>query len=101
MNMALTPENTAHLAQAARLALDDDERAAMRAHLNDFLAILDAVCAADTEGVQPLVHPVALFEDVELRLDDDIVGETDQHDANQQSAPAVADGLYLVPRVIE
>jgi len=100
-NMALTPENLNHLAQVARLALDDDERASMLAHLNDFLPILDAVCAADTEGVKPLVHPITMMEDLALRLADDVVSETNQREANQQSAPAVADGLYLVPRVIE
>ena len=99
--MALTPENINHVAQVARLALDDAERASMLAHLNDFLGILDAVCATDTEGVPPLVHPLSLIEDIHLRLADDIVSETNQREANQQSAPAVADGLYLVPRVIE
>lgn len=99
--MALTPENIDQLAQVSRLALDDAERASMLVHLNDFLGILDAVCAADTEGVQALVHPLALLEDFPLRLADDVVGESDQREANQRSAPAVADGLYLVPRVIE
>jgi aspartyl-tRNA(Asn)/glutamyl-tRNA(Gln) amidotransferase subunit C len=31
----------------------------------------------------------------------DAVTETDAREANQRSAPAVQDGLYLVPRVIE
>jgi aspartyl-tRNA(Asn)/glutamyl-tRNA(Gln) amidotransferase subunit C len=34
-------------------------------------------------------------------LRDDVVTETDAREANQRSAPAVEDGLYLVPRVIE
>ena len=36
-----------------------------------------------------------------LRLRDDVVSEPDRREANQASAPAVEDGLYLVPRVIE
>ena len=36
-----------------------------------------------------------------LRLRDDVVTEADQRDANQRSAPAVDDGLFLVPKVIE
>jgi aspartyl-tRNA(Asn)/glutamyl-tRNA(Gln) amidotransferase subunit C len=36
-----------------------------------------------------------------LRLRDDAVTEPDQRSANQASAPAVEDGLYLVPKVIE
>ena len=99
--MALTVENINHVAHVARLRLNDSEREPMLAHLNQFLAILDAVCATDTEGVQPLVHPLAMIEDIHLRLADDVVSETNQREANQQSAPAVAEGLYLVPRVIE
>jgi aspartyl-tRNA(Asn)/glutamyl-tRNA(Gln) amidotransferase subunit C len=37
---------------------------------------------------------------VSLRLRDDAVTETNQREANQRSAPAVEDGLFLVPRVI-
>lgn len=52
-------------------------------------------------GVQPLNHPVAAIRDVTLRLREDRVSEPDQRQANQQSAPAVERGLFLVPRVIE
>ena len=39
--------------------------------------------------------------DQPLRLRDDVVTETDNREANQRSAPAVEDGLFLVPKVIE
>ncbi len=39
--------------------------------------------------------------DLTLRLRADEVTEPDQREASQHSAPAVAQGLYLVPRVIE
>ena len=35
------------------------------------------------------------------RLRDDVVTESDHRAENQRSAPSVADGLYLVPRVVE
>jgi aspartyl-tRNA(Asn)/glutamyl-tRNA(Gln) amidotransferase subunit C len=38
---------------------------------------------------------------VQLRLRDDVVTEPDNRSANQRSAPAVEDGLFLVPKVIE
>ncbi|HZF79667.1 MAG TPA: Asp-tRNA(Asn)/Glu-tRNA(Gln) amidotransferase subunit GatC, partial [Rubrivivax sp.] len=38
---------------------------------------------------------------VALRLRDDVVSESDERQANQRSAPAVEDGLFLVPKVIE
>jgi aspartyl-tRNA(Asn)/glutamyl-tRNA(Gln) amidotransferase subunit C len=57
--------------------------------------------AVDTRGVEPLYTPLSAVMDVELRLREDVVTETDQRELNQRSAPAVEDGLFLVPRVVE
>ena len=57
--------------------------------------------AVDTRGVEPLYTPLAAVSDAHLRLREDVVTESDERAANQQSAPAVAEGLFLVPRVIE
>jgi aspartyl-tRNA(Asn)/glutamyl-tRNA(Gln) amidotransferase subunit C len=57
--------------------------------------------AVDTRGVEPLYTPLAALGAVALRLRDDTVTEIDDRAANQRSAPAVRDGLFLVPKVIE
>ena len=57
--------------------------------------------AVDTTGVAPLYTPLSAVQDVSLRLRDDVVTEGNQREANQQSAPAVEGGLFLVPKVIE
>jgi len=44
---------------------------------------------------------VAAIMDIHLRLRDDVVSESNQREAIQQSAPAVERGLFLVPKVIE
>jgi aspartyl-tRNA(Asn)/glutamyl-tRNA(Gln) amidotransferase subunit C len=41
--------------------------------------------AVDTQGVEPLAHPVAAIQDVQLRLRDDVASEPNQRDANQQA----------------
>ncbi|NGM90945.1 aspartyl/glutamyl-tRNA amidotransferase subunit C, partial [Parapusillimonas sp. SGNA-6] len=41
------------------------------------------------------------FEDVTLRLAEDVASEPNRREANQRSAPAVENGLFLVPKVIE
>ena len=41
------------------------------------------------------------IEDVALRLRADVASEPDDREANQRSAPAVEDGFFLVPKVIE
>ncbi len=99
--MALTPEDIRRIANLARLELADAEAERMREQLNGFFGIVEAMRAVDTTGVEPLAHPVAAFEDVQLRLREDRVSEVNQREANQRSAPAVERGLFLVPRVIE
>jgi aspartyl-tRNA(Asn)/glutamyl-tRNA(Gln) amidotransferase subunit C len=53
--------------------------------------------AVDTTGIVPMSHA----QDLVLPLREDRVTETDRHASYQQVAPAVEDGLYLVPKVIE
>ena len=99
--MALTLTDIDRIAHLARLELADGERQPLLARLNGFFGLVEAMRAVDTTGVEPLAHPLAAVQDVQLRLRDDIASEPDQSQANQQSAPAVEDGLFLVPRVIE
>ena len=99
--MALTPQDVSRIADLARLELSDAERDAMLVQLNGFFAIVEQMGSVDTSGVEPLYTPLSALADVKLRLRDDVVTEADQREANQRSAPAVEDGLYLVPRVIE
>jgi aspartyl-tRNA(Asn)/glutamyl-tRNA(Gln) amidotransferase subunit C len=101
ISMSLTSFDIARIANLARLGLESAESARMLESLNDFFAIVEAMRAVDTRGVEPLPHPMAAVQDVALRLRDDVASEPEQRQANQQSAPAVEDGLFLVPRVIE
>lgn len=99
--MSLTLTDIERLADLSRLSLDPAQSARMLERLNRFFSTVDAMRAVDTSGVEPLAHPLAAIQEVQLRLRDDVVSEPDQRQANQQNAPAVEDGLFLVPRVIE
>ncbi|WP_337877810.1 Asp-tRNA(Asn)/Glu-tRNA(Gln) amidotransferase subunit GatC [Caldimonas sp.] len=99
--MALTLQDVGRIAHLARLALSEDEQAQMLEQLNGFFAIVERMRAVGTTGVEPLYTPLSAVQDVVLRLREDVVTETDQREAHQRSAPAVEDGLYLVPKVIE
>jgi aspartyl-tRNA(Asn)/glutamyl-tRNA(Gln) amidotransferase subunit C len=99
--MPLTPEDVSRIAHLARLALTPDEEPVMLAQLNGFFSIVEQMGAVDTSGVEPLYTPLSAIQDVPLRLREDVVTESNERDANQRSAPAVEDGLFLVPRVIE
>ncbi len=93
----LSLEQIARIADLARLELSAAEAAEMQRQLNDILAMVDAMAAVDTTGVMPMSHP----QEVMQRMREDRVTETDQRELFQSIAPAVEDGLYLVPKVIE
>lgn len=99
--MALTPDDISRIAHLARLELAPPDGERMLAQINGFFSIVEQMRAVDTTGIEPLAHPVAAFQDVQLRLRQDAASEPDQREANQQSAPAVERGLFLVPKVIE
>ncbi len=99
--MALTPDDVSRIAHLARLELSNSEASAMLAALNGFFGIVEQMSAVDTSGVEPLYTPLSAIQPVSLRLRDDVVTESDAREANQKSAPAVEDGLFLVPKVIE
>ncbi|HUR89255.1 MAG TPA: Asp-tRNA(Asn)/Glu-tRNA(Gln) amidotransferase subunit GatC [Ramlibacter sp.] len=99
--MALSPQDIARIAHLARLELDPGEAQSMLSQINGFFDIVEKMRAIDTTGLEPLSHPVAAVQDVQLRLRDDVVAEGGPREANQQSAPAVERGLFLVPKVIE
>ena len=85
------------LAHLARLELSATEARAMQQQINDILAMVDQMQAVDTSGVAPMSHP----QEATQRLREDRVTEADARALFQSIAPAVEDGLYLVPKVIE
>ncbi|MFT3800393.1 MAG: Asp-tRNA(Asn)/Glu-tRNA(Gln) amidotransferase subunit GatC [Burkholderiaceae bacterium] len=95
--MSLTHEDVRRIATLARLELDEAEGAAMLEQLNQVFTLIEALKAEDTTGVEPMTHAQALS----LRLRDDVVTEHDHRDDYQRPAPAVEQGLYLVPKVLE
>lgn len=99
--MALTSSDVSRIAQLARLALREDESAAMLDQLNGFFEIVERMRSVDTSGVEPLYTPLSAIEDVTLRLREDAVTEPNDRQANMANAPAQDVGLFLVPKVIE
>lgn len=102
--MALTPDDIGRIAHLARLDLPAGESQRMLEQINGFFRIVERMQAVNTAGVQPLAHPVAVIQEVALRLREDSASEpvgAAARDAAQRSAPAVEQGLFLVPRVIE
>lgn len=99
--MSLTSADIARIANLARLELQPLESERMLTQINGFFDLVEKMRAVDTAGLEPLAHPVATLADISLRLRADEVTEANNRQANQRNAPAVEQGLFLVPRVIE
>ena len=97
----LTASDIERLAHLARLRPSPAQSAEALGHINHFFELVEKMSAVNTQGVEPLQHPVAMVQDIALRLRPDVVSEGNQREANLQNAPATEDGLILVPRVIE
>lgn len=100
--MSLTITDVKRIANLSRLELSDDAAAQTLDKLNGILALAARMQAVDTTGIAPMSHPLSAIDpDLALRLRDDVVTEQNRREDYQQPAPAVQDGLYLVPKVIE
>jgi aspartyl-tRNA(Asn)/glutamyl-tRNA(Gln) amidotransferase subunit C len=95
--VALTREKVAEIALLARLAVDESEFDEVVEKLSRIVDFVDRLQAAPTAGVMPMAHPLNRAQ----RLRADVVTESVDRDAIQANAPAVRDGFYLVPKVIE
>ncbi len=95
--MSLNPDDIQKLADLARLDIEADETDEVTEKLSGIVAFVAQLQAADTDGVDPMAHPL----DATQRLRADQVTETDRHADFQAVAPLVERDLYLVPKVIE
>ena len=92
-----TEINVTHLARLGRLAIPASNHASTAQELQNIIAMIDAMQSVDTEGIEPLSHPL----ESEQLLRADVVSETDLREAFQNNAPKTEDGYYLVPRVVD
>ena len=92
-----TSVDVGHLAGLARLAIGDDASTQIASDLRAIIAMINIMQAVDTQGVEPLSHPL----DSTARLRSDIVTESPNPLHFQRGAPSTLDQYYLVPRVVE
>ena len=95
--MSLTPEQVLTVAQLARLEISAEKTALYAGQLTNILGMVDQLSKADTQGVTPMAHPLEMVQ----RLRPDAVSEGNRRDTYLANAPSAADGLFLVPKVIE
>jgi aspartyl-tRNA(Asn)/glutamyl-tRNA(Gln) amidotransferase subunit C len=95
--MSLELSDVKRIAHLARIEIDDAGAETALQQLSGILGLIEEMQAINTDGIAPMSHS----QDVMQRLREDVVSETDQRALFQSIAPAVENGLYLVPKVIE
>ena len=95
--MSLSVEDVAKIAHLARMAVEPEQSEALGRELSNNLDLVAQMDSGDTDTVTPMAHPLEMAQ----RLREDVVSEEDRRDSYQSNAPAVENGLFLVPKVIE
>ena len=96
-SMAIQQDEIAKIAELARIRIADDQIGQVTQRITEILHIVDQLQAVDTRDVEPMANPLDATQP--LRADE--VTETNHREDFQAIAPAVENGLYLVPKVIE
>jgi aspartyl-tRNA(Asn)/glutamyl-tRNA(Gln) amidotransferase subunit C len=95
--MAIEQDEIEKIAELARIRISDDQIGEVTARITEILQMVDQLQAVDTSAVEPMANPLDAVQ--LLRADE--VTEGNRRDAFQAVAPAVENGLYLVPKVID
>lgn len=90
-------EEILEVANLARLGVDENTADSYAADITKILKMMDILGNIDTTDIKPLsnIHEACQ----ELRAD--VAKHDINRERNQSVAPAIEDGLYLVPQVIE
>ena len=95
--MSVTPEQVRHIARLARIAMSDEEIAALAPELNNILGWVEQLGEVNTDGVEPLTAVIPN----KLRLREDAVTDGNKRDDILANAPVAEHGFFAVPKVIE
>jgi len=86
-----------YIAHLARIALAPDEEKKLAAQLGNILNYVEKLKELDVAGVEPTAHAVPM---VNVTRADEIRPSL-PHDEALRNAPAQANGLFIVPKIVE
>jgi aspartyl-tRNA(Asn)/glutamyl-tRNA(Gln) amidotransferase subunit C len=93
--MAVTRDDVAHVAELARIALDEARVDELVRELNGILVHMDVLSRVDTEGVEA----TAGVGDAGMPLRPDEGPPIPLERPREAFAPAMRDGFFIVPRL--
>ncbi len=95
--MAITRDEVVHLARLSRLALSDEELDTLAPQLDVILGAVARVAEVAAGDIPPTTHAVPLTNVFRA----DITGESLSQADALAGAPAVQDGRFRVPRILD
>jgi len=95
--MAATDLNVKYVAHLARLSLSSEEEQKFGAQLGQVLGYIEKLRQLDVSQVEPTAHATPLSN---ITRPDEVRPSISNEDA-LRNAPAKANGLFLVPRIVE
>ena len=95
--MAATEIDVRYVAHLARLNLTPEEEQKFGAQLGQILGYIEKLNQLDVSGVEPTAHAVPL---VNVTRPDEVRPSLTNEEA-LRNAPARANGLFLVPKIVE
>lgn len=95
--MADVPIDVRYVARLARLALSPEEEQKFGAQLGHVLGYIEKLKEVDVSGVEPTAHAFPLVN--VTRTDETRPSMTNEEALH--NAPAKANGLFIVPKIVE
>ena len=95
--MATTEIDVKYVAHLARISLSPAEEQKLAAQIGGILGYIEKLKQLDVSGVEPTAHAVPL---INVTRPDEIRPSLPTEEA-LRNAPAQANGLFLVPKIVE
>ena len=94
--MKISREEVLHVADLARLNIDDASINLFAKQIGKILDYIDALNSIDTAGVEPTFHVISLSN----AFREDKISKSYDRDAILANAPRTDGSLFLVPKVV-
>ena len=95
--MAAAEIDVKYVAHLARIALSSEEEQKLSTQLGNILGYIEKLKQADVSGVEPTAHAFPL---VNVTRPDEVKPSMSNEDA-LRNAPTKANGLFIVPKIVE
>ena len=95
--MAATDFDVKYVANLARLSLTPEEEKTFGAQLGQVLGYIEKLRQVDVSAIEPTAHAVPMVNVTRA----DVVQPSLPNDEALRNAPAKANGLFVVPKIVE